>query len=166
MTVEEYNQAVKLFSDDVYRFIFKNLGDKERSEDIVQDTFEKVWLRLEKIEFKTIKNFLFTVAYRTMIDIIRSEKKNFYTDGETSEVALLTGKQNHYDGFWEVMEKAFELLTAEQKSLVLLRDYEGYSYKEIGEITALSESQVKVYIFRARKTLQNYIGKISNVLEA
>ena len=51
-----------------------------------------------------------------------------------------------------------------QKSVVLLRDYEGYSYAEIAEITDLSESQVKVYIFRARKTLQAYIRDLELVL--
>jgi RNA polymerase sigma-70 factor (ECF subfamily) len=46
----------------------------------------------------------------------------------------------------------------------MLRDYEGYSYEEIEEITGLNESQVKVYIYRARVTLKAYIGKIENVL--
>jgi RNA polymerase sigma-70 factor (ECF subfamily) len=46
----------------------------------------------------------------------------------------------------------------------LLRYYEGYSYQEIGEITDLSEQQVKVYIFRARKFLKEYIGTIEAVI--
>ena len=49
-------------------------------------------------------------------------------------------------------------LTEQQRSLVLLRDYEGYSYQEIGDITSLTESQVKVYLFRARKALKEYIS--------
>jgi len=47
-----------------------------------------------------------------------------------------------------------------QRMVLLLRDYEGYSYKEIGEMASLSESQVKVYIYRARVFLKKYIGKI------
>jgi RNA polymerase sigma-70 factor (ECF subfamily) len=46
----------------------------------------------------------------------------------------------------------------------MLRDYEGYSYEEIGEITALNPSQVKVYIYRARLALKEYIGKPENVI--
>jgi RNA polymerase sigma-70 factor (ECF subfamily) len=46
----------------------------------------------------------------------------------------------------------------------MLRDYEGYSYEEIGEITTLSESQVKVYIYRARTAMKEFIGKIENVI--
>jgi len=48
---------------------------------------------------------------------------------------------------------------------VLLRDYEGYAYNEIGEITKLNESQVKVYIFRARQFLKQYIQQLDKVLE-
>jgi RNA polymerase sigma-70 factor (ECF subfamily) len=51
-----------------------------------------------------------------------------------------------------------------QKSVLLLRDYEGYSYDEIGDLTNLSTSQVKVYIFRARKFMKTYIGKMEVVI--
>jgi len=44
--------------------------------------------------------------------------------------------------------------------LLTLRDFEGYSYQEIAEMTALSVDQVKVYIFRARRFLKQYIGKM------
>jgi DNA-directed RNA polymerase specialized sigma24 family protein len=46
----------------------------------------------------------------------------------------------------------------------MLRDFEGYTYEEIGEITGLNESQVKVYIYRARLALKEYIGSIENVI--
>jgi len=50
------------------------------------------------------------------------------------------------------------------KSAVLLRDYEGYSYKEIGEVMGLSEAQVKINIYRGRLSLKNYIGTIETVI--
>jgi len=45
-----------------------------------------------------------------------------------------------------------------------LKDYEGYSYEEIGRITGLNESQVKVYLHRARIQLKAYIVKMENVI--
>jgi DNA-directed RNA polymerase specialized sigma24 family protein len=48
--------------------------------------------------------------------------------------------------------------------LVVLKDYEGYNYEEIGQITGLSSSQVKVYLHRARIQLKEYIVKIENVI--
>ena len=68
------------------------------------------------------------------------------------------------DDVKEILDKALDRLPAIQKSVVLLRDYEGYSYKEIGEITGLSETQVKVYIYRARLYLKKYIVSIETVI--
>jgi RNA polymerase sigma-70 factor (ECF subfamily) len=63
-----------------------------------------------------------------------------------------------------VLNNALDKLPEIQKSVVLLRDYEGYDYAEIGKITGLNESQVKVYIFRARATLKNYIGNLEAII--
>lgn len=63
----------------------------------------------------------------------------------------------------EILHKALEKLPEIQRSVILLRDYEGYSYEEIGEITGLNESQVKVYIFRARQFLKEELGSMEAV---
>jgi RNA polymerase sigma-70 factor (ECF subfamily) len=64
----------------------------------------------------------------------------------------------------EVIEKSLVTLTPMQRSIILLRDLEGYNYKEIGEILQLSESQVKVYLFRARQRIKDSIKILSAVL--
>jgi RNA polymerase sigma factor (sigma-70 family) len=64
----------------------------------------------------------------------------------------------------KILENALSRLSDMQRSLVLLKDYEGYSYEEIGQITGLNESQVKVYLHRARLQLKNYLVKPENVL--
>jgi RNA polymerase sigma-70 factor (ECF subfamily) len=64
----------------------------------------------------------------------------------------------------EILHEALNRLPEQQKTSVLLRDYEGYSYKEISEITGLSEAQVKINIYRGRVALKNYIGKIESVI--
>lgn len=64
----------------------------------------------------------------------------------------------------ELLDKALEKLPEIQKSIILLRDLEGYNYKEIGEILNLGESQVKVYLFRARQQVMKSIQNLSFVL--
>jgi len=64
----------------------------------------------------------------------------------------------------KVLEEALSRLSETQRSLVLLKDYEGYSYEEIGKITGLNESQVKVYLHRARIQLKNYLVSPENVM--
>ena len=65
-----------------------------------------------------------------------------------------------YSDLNEILHRAVAQLPEAQRMVVMMRDYEGYSYEEIGEITGLNESQVKVYIYRARVFLKNYIGKM------
>lgn len=161
MTVEEFNKTVDLYSDNLYRFILKNIKDKEKARDIVQDTYEKMWLKVSEVESKNAKSYMFTTGYRTMIDRIRRDKKQ----GDMTEAPLYSLSHNRqYSDLKEILNEALTKLPEIQRSVILLRDYEGYNYAEIGEITNLSEAQVKVYIFRGRTFLKNYIGAMENVI--
>lgn len=154
MTSEEYNRCVDRHADGLYRFILKHVKDVERARDLVQDSFEKLWLKLDEVEGAKAKSYLFSIGYHTMIDQLRRDKKK----GDFNEVdRLRLSHSEQYSDLNEVLHRALETLPEVQKSVVLLRDYEGYSYEEIGEICSLSESQVKVYIFRARKALRAFI---------
>ena len=73
-------------------------------------------------------------------------------------------QENPVHNLKKVLEEALDRLSETQRSLVLLKDYEGYSYEEIGRITGLNESQVKVYLHRARLQLKNYLVRIENVI--
>lgn len=161
MTVQEYNQCVESFADGIYRFILKNIKDADRAQDIVQDTFEKVWHKVSEISFSKAKSYFFSTAYHTMLDVLRREKKMVNSADEDLDIRTHTFQ---YSDLNEVLNKALDTLPEIQKQVVLLRDYEGYNYAEIGDILDLNESQVKVYIYRARKHLQKYIGKIDLVL--
>lgn len=161
MTTLEYNKAVDKYADALYRFILKNLRDTEKSKDIIQDTFEKLWMNVQQIAFEKVKSYLFTVAYHTMIDLIRKDNRiSAYNESLSPELTEL----NQYNDLQEVLDKALSQLPEIQKAVLLLRDYEGYSYEEIGQITNLNESQVKVYIYRARIFLKNYIGSLETVV--
>jgi RNA polymerase sigma factor (sigma-70 family) len=161
MTSEEYNSCVDFYADNLYRFILKNVKDEEEAKDIVQDTYEKLWVKKTEISVEKAKSYMFTAAYHTMIDKIRKNKRQ----ADFSEVNFNTHSHNsHYSDLKEILNKAFEILPDIQKSVVLLRDYEGYSYEEIGEITGLNASQVKVYIYRARVALKGFIGSMEKVI--
>jgi RNA polymerase sigma-70 factor (ECF subfamily) len=162
MTVEEYNKSVDEFSDRLFRFLVKNLRNEDLANDLVQDSFEKLWHHREDVEWSKSRSWLFTTGYRIMIDHVRKHKKQGEYDEQKAELEHFTNKQ--YTGLSEVLEDALNRLPVIQKQVVMLRDYEGYDYKEIGEITDLKEAQVKVYIFRARKKLKAYIGSIDAVI--
>ncbi|NPA68696.1 MAG: RNA polymerase sigma factor [Chlorobi bacterium] len=161
MTINEYNKSVEKYSDHIYRFILKNIKNENTAKDIVQDSYEKLWINRKSVYFEKVKSYLFTTAYRTMIDIIRKQKRISFTDDPGVFEAR---HENTYNDIQEILHEAIEKLPEVQRSVILLRDYEGYSYKEIANITGLNESQVKVYIYRARVYLKNYIGKIENLV--
>lgn len=161
MTVKEYNISVDQFSDNIFRFALKHLRNEMSAKDIVQDTFTKVWIKHADISFEKVKSYLFTTAYHLIIDWVKKEKRNGDFESISSDENSVL--QDHFD-LKEIINKALLRLPEIQKTVVLLRDYEGYNYSEIAEITDLSESQVKVYIFRARKTLQSYLKDLELVL--
>ena len=161
MTEREYNECVKTYADNVYRFILKNLRHEEDARDVVQTAFEKMWRNREEIDPVKCKSYLFTVAYHQMIDHIRKIKRVQLKEEFNAEVKVQDRPVNNLK---KVLEEALNRLSETQRSLVLLKDYEGYSYDEIGQITGLSESQVKVYLHRARVQLKEYLVKIENVI--
>lgn len=161
MTEREYNQCVNQYADNVYRFILKNLRHEEDARDVVQTAFEKMWINRAEVDSAKSKSYLFTVAYHQMIDHLRkvkrvSLKEEFKEDVRISDRPVSNAKK--------ILEEALSRLSETQRSLVLLKDYEGYSYEEIGRITGLNESQVKVYLHRARIQLKNFLVSPENVM--
>jgi RNA polymerase sigma factor (sigma-70 family) len=161
MTVIEYNKSVDEFSDGLFRFSLKNTSNYEASKDIVQEAFTKLWEKRDTVNSEKVKSYLYTTVYHMIIDFTNKSRRKV----QLKEVKQYTSAQeSHYKGLSKILDEALSKLPEIQKSVVLLRDYEGYSYEQIGEITGLTESQVKVYIYRARVTLKEYIVKLENVL--
>lgn len=161
MTERDYNDCVNLYADNVFRFIVKNIRHEEDAKDIVQTAFEKLWRNRETVHTEKSKSFLFTVAYNQMIDHIRKIKRITLKDEFSAEIKTYNQPVSNLK---KSLQDALNTLNETQKSLILLKDYEGYSYEEIGQITGLNESQVKVYLHRARLNLRNYLVKPENVI--
>jgi RNA polymerase sigma-70 factor (ECF subfamily) len=161
LNLTEYNQCVDTHADGVYRFVLKQIRDKDAAKDIVQDSFEKMWRKIDTIDGAKAKTYLFTTAYHTLVDYTRKNSKS----ARMNEVDINQhSHSSQYSDLKEILNQGLEQLPEIQKTVLLLRDYEGYDYLEIGEITQLTESKVKVYIFRARTFLKNYIGKVEAVI--
>jgi RNA polymerase sigma-70 factor (ECF subfamily) len=155
MTDQTYNDCVDNFADGVYRFIVKNIRHQEDAQDIVQSSFEKLWVNRAQVVPEKAKSYLFTVAYHQMIDHIRKSNKMSVVDETALPQQAITQEDTELK---QVLLRAVNELNPTQKSLVLLKDYEGYSYQEIGEIMNLSASQVKVYLHRARLILKDKLS--------
>ena len=138
------------------------MRDEDEARDVVQDTFERVWLKASEVSFEKAKSYLFTTAYRIMLERIRKKKRQEPADTSLNVIPD-SSKDPEFD-LKRILNEAISKLPEDQRSVIMLRDYEGYSYDEIGRITGLNESQVKVYIFRARVFLKNYLIRMEVVL--
>lgn len=151
MKRNDYNIVVKQHANALYGFALKFLRNSEDANDIVQDVYEKLWMNRKKVEVEKAKSWMFTTAYHAMINFSNKRKRMTYdSDGmpERGEVEKDTFESR------QLVDRAVSILPPIQKSIILLRDLEGYSYEEIGNILDLSQSQVKVYLFRARNKIK------------
>ncbi|MBX6380172.1 RNA polymerase sigma-70 factor (ECF subfamily) [Thermoflavifilum aggregans] len=156
MTEKEYNDCVDLYADGLYRFVVKNLRQEETARDLVQVSFERLWQHRKDVAFAKAKSYLFTVAYHAMIDHLRVTRLRHHVPLHPESFVQQPRTE------WEVkhiVEKALNELDQTQKMLIMLKDYEGYRYEEIAQITGLSLAQVKVYLHRARKILKQVLEK-------
>ena len=162
MDRSQFNQCVEQYADRLFRFAFASLRNREQAEDVVQESFTRVWERHKTVDFAKAKSYLFTTAHHALIDEVRQRRQ---TSGIEELTPLADPKGIPYPDVNDVLHKAVATLPKAQRNALLLRDYEGYSYQEIGDITGMSEAQVKVNIFRARTTLKKHLKSIDNLID-
>lgn len=156
MTTIEYNTLIKAHSDRLFRYALKLAVDYSWAQDLVQESLIKLWDNKEKVNLDHAKPFLYRVLYNKMIDDIRKRKREKLTD-TLPEVAVQSSLLETED----VLEKAFAQLNKSQKQIIMLRDWDGYSYIEISEILDLNLSLVKVNLFRARKKMRAIVTELN-----
>jgi RNA polymerase sigma-70 factor (ECF subfamily) len=161
ISVQDYNHAVKEHTRSIFRFLYKSLRDREATNDLVQDCYLKLWQNREKINPEKIKPWLFSVAYHAMLDYVAASSRQVKLEHDSQAPAVF--QKNEFDAK-AILERTLNELPPVQKSIILLRDLEGYEYREIGEILQLTEAQVKVYLFRARQKVKDYIKELAHVI--
>ncbi len=161
MTVSEFNNAVDTYSDGLYRFALKMTEDEEEARDIVQEVFIRVWEKRGSIDGNKVKSYLFTSVHHLCIDILRRHRNHKSLDDIEEEPII---EPRNYTGLNKLLDAILKQLPPVQRAVLMFRDYEGYTYEEIGQLTGLSESQVKVYIYRARLAVKKKIESLEHVI--
>jgi RNA polymerase sigma-70 factor (ECF subfamily) len=161
MTIAEYNHAVDQHADGIYRFALKHLRDEDSAKDVVQESFARLWVKVAEVDAAKAKSYLFTTAHHAMVDEVRKGGRSTRMEAHHDNIRSVSQAQPDLK---EVLDAALATLPAIQRSVVLLRDLEGYTYEEIAELTGLNLPQVKVYIYRGRTALKDYIGQLDLVL--
>ena len=154
MTVREYNQSVRRCSDDLNRFALRYSNFSAAAEDAVQDVFLMLWERRTEVEVEGVRGYLVRTLYRRLVDLHRHDEVVRRAVPSAPDEAY---SQHNAFELHDALSKALAQLPEQQRALVLLRDLEGWSYADMAALSGLSEQQVGVYLFRARKTMKKLL---------
>jgi len=167
-----YEELLRKYRGIIYHLIYKMVGNREETEDLVQETFVKAFNSLSsfKEEF-AFSTWLYKIATNHTIDLLRKRRLQTYSldepvrtkEGEvhreypdekfSPEKALLTHEST------EIILKAIETLPEKYRTIITLRHSEDRSYEEIGTILQIPIGTVKARLFRARELLKKELKK-------
>ena len=95
MTIPDYNSAVDLHADGIYRFAVKHLRDEELAKDVVQESFARLWMKVHEVEGRKVKSYLFTTAHHLMVDEVRKGKRSTRMEEQHDQLLRTTTAQAH-----------------------------------------------------------------------
>jgi len=155
--LNQYQEAIAQYRQRVFSFAFYSLRAREDAEDITQDVFIRLWQHWPSIDHGRLGGWLMRVAHNAVVDHVRKNR----TRGQQVDLddcPDLTGDQEEQgvetSHFRLQLEKAVSELTDPYRSILIMRDVQGLGYNEIEKALELSQSQVKVYLHRARRQLR------------
>lgn len=163
---EAFNTCYDIYADRLYGFILVHTKSPSVAEDIVQETFLKLWSSKEKLtEEGDFKSMLFTIAGNLIIDTFRKQinKPEFedYIKYFDNEIVADNSSEEiiYYDEFLEKLTLSKRLLTEGQRHIFELSRESGLSNKEIASKLGITEQTVKNHLSAALKTLRTELSK-------
>ncbi len=140
----------------IYAYILRMIGDRDRADDIFQDTFSRIYRSAlgSQQEVKRVSSYIFTTARNRCLNAIRDRKPT--TDVEDYHQVVFQPSYENAE-LAELIKTSLELLPEHYREAFILREYDGLSYAEIAEVTEQTLASVKIHIFRAKKKLREIL---------
>lgn len=163
----DFRNDVLPLKDKLFRLALRITLSREDAEDIVQDTLMKVWSnRAEMGAVSSIEAYAMTMCRNQALDICaKKERLNISLDEKahdrTDTHSMLPDEKMAQDEGKTLVRQTIDSLPEKQRTAMLMREIEEKTYKEIAQVMGLTESDVKINIFRARKSIREHLAKIS-----
>jgi len=165
MNLEHFESRVLPVKNKLFRFAFRMLGSSEEAKDVVQEALIKVWNGREQMEgIQNMEAWCMRITKNLSLDRLRSLQRKQTDSLEGVDVKQETLSPHDRTEIQENMQRINELMATlpdKQRQVMHLRDIEGHSYNEIGEILEIDLNQVKVYLFRARNAVREKLIKLN-----
>ena len=162
---EDFNILYSIYADMLYCFILNLTKSPIEAQDILQDTFMRIWQTRERINLElSFKTYLYTIARNLIIDSLRRQVDNVVFDEYVCSEAFQKYSENNvemnisFDEFQEKLSKAKEKLTQRQKEIFELSREKGYSILSIAQKLQLSEKTVKNQLTLALKVMRSELS--------
>lgn len=170
MTEEKFLELVRKHQTQVYRHALYLVGNPEDAEDITQDTFIRAWEHRAKLRAKTVHSWLLKCAQNLCFNRLKRRKFQLpLAAGDDEELETLMHTHSGEVSpspeelllkkeLKQVVQQAIRQLPPDTQRMVMMRELDGMSFKEIAEILQQPEGTVKSTVFRARKKLRELLS--------
>ncbi|MVT08648.1 RNA polymerase sigma factor [Chitinophaga tropicalis] len=150
----------------LYRFAYRLLGNEEDAMDVVQDALMKVWQQQERMtELQNLEAWCMRIVRNLALDRLKSKKYRRSEELERAGDVPAMQQQNPYAAAeqQDVMKRVHSIIASlpeKYRTIIQLRDIDGYSYLEIADILAIEMADVKINLHRARKSVREQLQKV------
>lgn len=169
MDEQEFKSKLLPIGNKLYRFALGFLKQEEEAEDTLQEVFIKLWSMRQKLnEYQSVEALAMTMTRNLCLDKLKL-KKTYYLEDQAGYTEEAAGDPNpesrmQLKNSLETIRRCMDRLPEVQRSILELRDMQGYSYDEIAAIMKMSINNIRVSLSRARKFIReqyDLIGKTS-----
>ena len=161
----KYIELITKLRDTIYRLARSIIGDDAEAEDVMQDIFERVWKARDKVlSCNNPQAYICRMTRNLAIDHQRAKRfKQLFTKEEEKQLAMSDGnKDASINDMATLTLKLIQQLPEPQRTIIHLRDIEGYEMADIAEIVERDEPTVRVALSRARKSIRLQLIEIIN----
>ncbi len=164
-----FEEIVKRYQKKVYNTTYRMMGNPEDANDLAQEVFIRVYQNLHRFQWKaSFSTWLFTITSNICRDELRKRQRRLKTQSLSDPIKLKDGEvereiaddsmtpekiSDHRELRNEIQE-VINQLPPEQKEVIVLREFQGFSYEEIAEVSGIAVGTVKSRISRARRSIR------------
>ena len=156
---EVFTGTILMMNDRLYRMAKSLLGDEHKAQDVIQDLYLKMWEK--RAEMKQVQN---VTAYtlRVLRNLCLDRLKKKITETTEIDVEIVSSQSTPYDAIKgkdirKIISENINRLPELQRTIIRLRDVEGFEISEISYITSTNENAVKVNLSRARQKIRTQL---------
>jgi RNA polymerase sigma-70 factor, ECF subfamily len=160
MTRERFNEIIHEHGRKLFTIAYRIVEDRPEAEDIVQDTFLKMWTMGSKLDqYRDVEALAVTIVRNKCIDAVR--KRKFTGKGETpagvqyQETAVSPHEELVSAETREIIQRIIAALPAAFRQMILMREIDGLSYEEISLATGTNVNSIRVTVSRARQMIKD-----------